>query len=163
MKHTLLIMRHAKSSWNDMSLSDRERPLNKRGKHDAPLMGKRLKNTGYKCDLLIASPAVRALTTAKAVAKEIGYPQKKIMIDEALYMADVDDYLSSIAGIDERVKHLMIVSHNPGSEELVKYFTSEQFEKFPTAAYALIEIEGSWSAIKSSGLLRFDYPKLTIG
>ncbi|MEA3374301.1 MAG: histidine phosphatase family protein [Campylobacterota bacterium] len=159
MKYTLLILRHAKSSWDDSTLSDRERPLNKRGKKDAPMMGKRLKSSNYKCDLLITSPAVRALSTAKAVAKALGYPEKKILLDESLYMADTEDYLHVIGGVDEKIKHLMIVSHNPGSEELLGDLTSEQFEKFPTAAYALIEIEGSWSEIKSAKLLRFDYPK----
>ena len=159
MKRTLLIFRHAKSSWNDMSLSDRDRPLNNRGKSDAPIMGERLKSSGYQCDLLISSPAVRALTTAKTVANAIGYPEKNILIDESLYMADIEDYLDVIGKIDEKVTHLMIVSHNPGSEELVEYFTSEQFEKFPTAAYALIEIEGSWSKINAAGLLRYDFPK----
>ncbi len=163
MKHTLLILRHAKSSWHDHTLSDRERPLNKRGKSDAPMMGERLESSGYHCELLLSSPAVRALSTAKAVAKEIGYSKKKILIEELLYMADIEDYLDVISQIDERVKHLMIVSHNPGSEELVEYLTFEQFDKFPTAAYALLEIDGSWSKIKSAKLLHFDFPKSTIG
>lgn len=163
MKSTLMFFRHAKSSWSNVSLSDRERPLNKRGKHDAPMMGKRLNRAGYRCDLLISSPAIRALSTARSVAKEIGYSQEKILLEKSLYMADIEDYLDVISRVDEKVKHLMLVSHNPGSEEIVEHFTSEQFAKFPTAAYALIEIEGNWSEIRSSRLLHFDFPKSTIG
>lgn len=154
-------MRHAKSSWDEHLLSDRERPLNARGEKDAPMMGKRLKSEKYSCDLLISSPAIRAYSTAKAVAEALGYQKKKIVLEESLYLADIDDYLYLLKGINDTVNHLMIVSHNPGSEELVEYFTSMKFEKFPTAAYALIEIEGSWSEMKSGRLLRFDFPKST--
>lgn len=159
MKRTLLIMRHAKSSWEDFSLPDSERPLNKRGRHDAPMMGERLKNGGYRCDKIISSPAVRAYRTSQAVAAALDYPEKKILLDETLYMATLEDYLRCIEKVDKQVEHLMLVSHNPGSEELVEHFTGERFEKFPTAAYALLEIEGEWSAIKSATLLKFDYPK----
>ncbi len=155
MKRTLLIMRHAKSSWADFSLADHDRPLNKRGKHDAPMMGKRLKDEGYECDLLLSSTANRALSTAKLVAKEMGY-KHEIITDARLYM---EDYLAVMAEVPKTVQHLMIVSHNPGSEDLVEYFTSQYFDKFPTAAYALIEIEGSWQKIETAKLLRFDYPK----
>jgi len=161
MKRTLLVMRHAKSSWDEVFLSDRKRPLNARGKKDAPMMGQRLKSEGYSCDLLISSPATRAYSTAKAVAEALGYPEKNIVLEKSLYLADTADYLHLLRGIDDKVDHLMIVSHNPGSEALVEYFTSMTFEKFPTAAYALIEIEGSWSEAKSGRLLRFDYPKST--
>ncbi|MDX1295108.1 MAG: histidine phosphatase family protein [Sulfurimonadaceae bacterium] len=155
---TLLLLRHAKSSWADTTLKDSQRPLNKRGVHDAPKMGKRLKKEGYCCDSVIASPAVRAYETAKSVLKEIGF-NDKIMKDERLYMADIDDYLEVIADVPESIEHLMLVSHNPGTEEFFEFLTGEQVVKFPTAAYALIAIEGTWSEIKKGKLLRFDYPK----
>ena len=151
-------MRHAKSSWKDLSLPDSKRPLNKRGMHDAPMMGIRLKNKGYCCDYLISSPAIRAYETAKAVAQAIGYASK-IVTDDALYMAGTDDYLSAIAGVDESVNTLMIVSHNPGTEEFFTYLTGKRVAKFPTAAYALIEIDGPWSQLGKGKLLEFDYPK----
>jgi phosphohistidine phosphatase len=158
MKKTLLILRHAKSSWKNINLSDRDRPLNGRGKRDAPTMGKRLKKLGYHADLILSSPAVRAAETARRVAIEIGY-EDKIIMDEALYMAGVDEYIEVIAGIGESINHLMLVSHNPGSEELLSFLTCEVVEKFPTAAYALMEIEGSWSDLSKGKLLCFDYPK----
>jgi phosphohistidine phosphatase len=158
MKRTLLLMRHAKSSWNDTSVNDSKRPLNKRGAHDAPMMGKRLKGLNYHCDRLIVSTATRAYETAKAVANAMGY-KGSIVKDERLYMADIDNYLEVIAEVDEAVKHLMIVSHNPGTEAFFTYLTGERVEKFPTAAYALIEIDSSWADMKEGKLLRFDTPK----
>lgn len=159
-EHTLLLMRHAKSSWKDTSLSDRERPLNKRGLHDAPMMGKRLKRRGYHCDKLISSPAKRARQTAVLVASEIGY-DGDIIKDEALYMADIRDYLEVIASVDEKIDDLMLVSHNPGTEALFEYLTGKSVENLPTSAYALIAITGSWSEITSARLIQYDLPKST--
>jgi len=160
-KKTLIIMRHAKSSWDDMSLPDSERPLNKRGKHNAPMMGGRMKKQGCHCDLLISSPAVRALATAKLVAKEIGY-KRNISEESDLYMADIGDYLHVISGVDEQIKNLMLVSHNPGIEEFFIYLTGEMIENFPTAAYAIIEVKGKWSELTSGKLLHYDFPKSAI-
>lgn len=158
MKRTLLLMRHAKSSWKESSQPDSERPLNKRGFHDAPMMGVRLKTLKYRCDRMICSPAVRAYETAKAVAGAMGYGGV-IERDERLYMADIDNYLEVIGEVDDKVKHLMIISHNPGTEAFFNYLTGERVEKFPTAAYALIEVDTSWSLLKKGRLLRFDTPK----
>ena len=72
----LTIVRHAKSSWNDNSLSDRKRPLNKRGERDAPIMGKRISDHGIRPSLIVASPATRAWTTAKIIARELTYPDE---------------------------------------------------------------------------------------
>lgn len=159
MKRTLLLMRHAKSSWEDSDLPDSRRPLNKRGKRDAPMMGERLKEAGYRCDCMITSPAVRAYDTAKAVAEAIGYQRKEILRNDALYMAGTEDFLRVIAGVDPEVKHLMLVSHNPGTEEFFSYLTGESVAKFPTAAYALIRVEQEWDSLTRGKLLRFDYPK----
>ena len=151
-------MRHAKSSWDDTTLPDSKRPLNKRGKNDAPVMGARLKAKRYRCDQIISSPAVRALETAKAVAQALHF-EGEIAIDERLYMANIEAYLEVIAGVDDAVDHLMIVSHNPGTEAFFTYLTGESLEKFPTAAYALIEVDEAWSQLRRGRLIRFDYPK----
>ncbi len=159
MSKTLLIMRHAKSDWSDSTLSDFDRPLNKRGSRDAPRMGKRLHSEGYRCDLLLASPALRAKTTAEAVAECIGYPLADIVWDASLYMADIEDYMRVIAKVNPAVEHLMIVSHNPGSEMLIQHLCGERFEKFPTAAYALLEVEGTWERMDRVQFIDFDFPK----
>lgn len=150
-------MRHAKSSWKETGLSDSERPLNKRGKRDAPMMGRRLREKGYVCDLLISSPARRARDTAQSVASEIGYDDD-IIEYERLYMADIKEYLEVLANIDEKVSALMLVSHDPGTEEFFEHLTGIS-RHFPTAAYALIKITGSWAEITSAKLLDYDFPK----
>ncbi len=156
-ERTLLIMRHAKSSWKNHNLSDRDRPLNKRGLRDAPMMGERLNALGYSCDRLISSPALRAKSTAKTVSSAFSY-DGEIIEDERLYMADVKDYLDVIAGVDMEVKDLMIVSHNPGSEELLSYLTGVESD-LPTSAYALIAVMGSWRDMDLARLLHYDFPK----
>jgi phosphohistidine phosphatase len=158
MKRTLLLMRHAKSSWKDLSLPDSKRPLNRRGLHDASMMGIRLKGEGYRCDCMISSPAVRAWRTAKAVAEGMGY-RAKILREERLYMADIGDFLKVIGEADKGVKHLMLVSHNPGIETFFSHLTGESVEKFPTAAYALIAVDEPWDKLTRGKLLRFDFPK----
>ena len=158
MNRTLLLMRHAKSSWDHPGLRDSERPLNKRGKRDAPMMGARLGASGYRCDLIISSPAVRALETAKAVAAAMGY-EGEIRTDERLYMADDADFFRVLREVKAGVMHLMLFSHNPGIEMFAERVTGESFEKFPTSAYALIAAGDSWSHFKGGELLRFDFPK----
>ena len=97
---TLTLVRHAKSSWKDTSLADRDRPLNKRGKRDAPEMGRRLTAAGVRPSLIVSSPAVRAWTTAKIIANEIGYPREFLQRDSALYLASVNGILDVIASQD---------------------------------------------------------------
>jgi phosphohistidine phosphatase len=89
MMKTLILVRHAKSSWKDRSLPDRMRPLNKRGKRDAPMMGQRLAKRGVDVELMISSPAKRAMATAEAMAEELDYPWDGIVAEERLYEADV--------------------------------------------------------------------------
>ncbi|MBC7939957.1 MAG: histidine phosphatase family protein, partial [Chitinophagaceae bacterium] len=109
---TLFLVRHAKSSRDDPSLPDRERPLDDRGRHDAPKMGKRLTNRGVKPDLLVSSPALRALTTAQLIADEIGCQRKDIIVDERLYASSSDDLLSVICAIDDKLDSVMLFGHN---------------------------------------------------
>ena len=77
-------------------------------------------------------------------------------------MADIGDYLHVISGVDEQIKNLMLVSHNPGIEEFFIYLTGEMIENFPTAAYAVIEVKGKWSELTSGKLLHYDFPKSAI-
>ena len=85
----LYLVRHAKSSWKDPDLDDFDRPLNKRGKRDAPLMGQKLRQADVRPDLIVSSPAKRAAKTAKIMAGQIEYPVKKIIWDESLYAAGI--------------------------------------------------------------------------
>ena len=98
---TLFLVRHAKSNRDDPSLPDRDRPLDDRGKQDAPKMGKRLAKRGVKPDLLVSSPALRALTTAQLIAEEVGYKRTDIVVDDRLYASSPDDLLAVIRALDK--------------------------------------------------------------
>ena len=136
---TLMLLRHAKSSWKDESLDDHERPLNKRGKRAAPLMGRLLKKEALVPDLIISSTAVRARTTAEAVAESSGYA-RAVELDEELYLAPAGKLLDVAARIPgDTVRSLLLVAHNPGMEDLVAMLSGRS-ERFPTAALAVFDL-----------------------
>lgn len=131
---TLLVLRHAKSSWSNADLSDYERPLNKRGQRDAPRMGRLLRDEDLVPDLIITSSANRALSTAEAVAEASGY-DREIQYTRHFYLADSDDYIERLQRLDDAYERVMIVGHNPGMEHLVALLTGA-WETMPTAAIA---------------------------
>ena len=133
---TLLVLRHAKSSWNDPALDDHERPLNKRGQQDGPRMGELIREYGLVPDVIISSDAVRARLTAEAVAEAARYAGE-ILLDPHLYMACPADILSLLRTVQENPETVMIVGHNPGCEELVEHLTGER-QDLPTAALVQI-------------------------
>lgn len=158
----LILIRHAKSSWEHENLPDRERPLNRRGEKDAPKIGKRLAKRGVRVDRIITSPARRALLTAEAVADEIDYPWGEIVCDERLYMGDVDDILEVISEVEEHVDHLMLFGHNPGFTDMVNYFAPSSIDNLPTCGVAEFEFDiDDWSQIGDVTPLSvfFDDPK----
>lgn len=159
---TLTIIRHAKSSWKDPELKDFERPLNKRGKRDAPLAGKRLKEYNISFDLIVTSPAKRALTTAKVIAVEIGYPKKNLIANQRIYMADVEDLIQVLRKVDNSCKHVAIVGHNPDLTDLANELTGETIENIPTCGivHAKFNIKAWRDLDEGKGkLVLFDYPK----
>jgi phosphohistidine phosphatase len=133
---TLLVLRHAKSSWNDPARDDHERRLNKRGRRDGPRMGELVREYGLIPDLVISSDAVRARLTAEAMAEAAGYTGE-VLLDPHLYLASPADILSVLRTVRENADTVMIVGHNPGLEELVEQLTSEQPD-LPTGALAQI-------------------------
>jgi len=159
---TLYLVRHAKSSWDNPGLKDINRPLSKRGKNDAPKMGKLLKNQNEFADLIITSPAKRTLRTASKIAKEIDYPAKKIIIDDRLYMADHNDFFAVISKVNKSVERLMIVSHNFGLTIFANTLTGSDIINIPTAGIVRIDFEiTKWKEIKDTTgrLIFFEYPK----
>ena len=141
---TLLILRHAKSSWKYPDLPDHDRPLNRRGKRDAPRMGKLLKEKDLVPDLVISSTAARAKDTASAVVKHSGYKGKKIEF-ESLYAAEPTAYLTVIRELGDKYQRVLIVGHNPGVEELIELLTGE-IHIVPTCTLAQIEFDiEKWS------------------
>src|SRR5688572_22674308 len=133
---TLLVLRHAKSSWNDPALDDHERPLNERGRRDAPRMGELVREYGLIPDIVISSDAVRAQLTAEAVAEAARYAGE-ILLDQRLYIASPADILSLLRTVRENAETIMIVGHNPGLEELVEHLTGK-CPDLPTATLAQI-------------------------
>ena len=133
---TLLIMRHAKSSWKHPELSDYDRPLNKRGKRDAPRMGKHLRQVDLIPDRILTSSAKRARKTASRVAKSCGYSGKVKKL-EALYDTVPGVYFEILQALSDKYQRVMVVGHNPTMEQLVNHLTGE-IKRMPTAALAYI-------------------------
>ncbi len=159
---TLTIVRHAKSSWDDRSLSDRERPLNARGRKDAPLMGRRIAAAGIRPSLIVSSPAVRAWKTARAVARELNYPMEFLQRESNLYLASVEEILDVVSVQDNQFNNLMIVGHNPGLTEFANFLSPGLTNNLPTAGIVCVAIErDDWTlhARPSTELLLYDYPR----
>lgn len=140
---TVLILRHAKSSWKNANLSDHDRPLNRRGERDAPRMGRLLREEMLTPDLIISSDAKRALRTAELVALNSGY-EREIEVSRGLYLGDPQDYVEHLSKVDDLWQRVMVVGHNPGLEMLLEQLTGEE-ERLPTAALARVELPlDSW-------------------
>lgn len=158
----LVVVRHAKSSWDEPALSDIDRPLNHRGKRDAPLMGGILQARGLVPDRILSSPAKRARKTARLIAKEIGYDAEAIDIRDSLYMDGVPALMALIQGLNDAWERVYLIGHNPDLTELVNRLTDENIENVPTCGIASIEFDvDSWLHIMvgSGRLALFDYPK----
>ncbi|WP_029048407.1 histidine phosphatase family protein [Cupriavidus sp. amp6] len=132
---TLFLVRHAKSSRDDPSLPDRERPLDDLGQRDAPEMGKRLAERKVKPDLLVSSPAVRALATAHLIADELGYARKDIAIDDRLYASSADELLAVVRALDKKLGSVMLFGHNPEFTDFAQRLSGE-ITDMPTCAVA---------------------------
>jgi phosphohistidine phosphatase len=158
---TLLLVRHAKSSRDDPSLPDRDRPLDDRGKHDAPKMGKCLAKRDVKPDRLISSPALRALTTAQLIAEPLGCKRKDIVVDDRLYGASADGLLALIRALDDKLERVMLVGHNPEFTELAHRLSS-RIVHMPTCAVAEFGFDTkAWSSVGTvdPATVTLDQPK----
>lgn len=135
---TLLILRHAKSSWDNARLTDHERPLNPRGRRDAPRMGRLLRDEELVPDLILTSSAERAFATAELVALHTDY-EHEIVVTRDLYHAVPEDFVEALHEVGGDHEVILVVGHNPGLEELVNYLTGEE-ERMPTAALAQVAL-----------------------
>lgn len=159
----LYIVRHAKSSWDYQDLSDFERPLTARGRRDAPFMAGIIREQNEPPLVIVSSSALRAVTTARTFATELGLPQASMVVTNALYEAGTQDALQIVQAIDDNVKTAMVVGHNPTLTSLVNYLSDVQLENIPTCGCVKIVFSDAehWSDIaQSSGkLTMFEYPK----
>ena len=159
---TIVICRHAKSDWNTGS-SDFDRPLNKRGQGDAPLMGKLLHGYDLSPDLIISSPANRARTTAEIIAKEIGYTGE-IRFEQSIYDYGAGNIFSMLQDLPEEINTVMIFGHNPTLETLVRFMLNLGGDiTMPTSAMVCIESHASrWASLipDTNALKWFLIPKL---
>jgi phosphohistidine phosphatase len=158
----LLVIRHAKSSWDNPDLQDNERPLNKRGLEDAPLMANVLRTHNFNLDKIFSSSALRAKMTTEIFAKELKIPESMIEYTDELYNASRREILNFIKRLDNKYKSIAIVGHNPGLTDLVHFLLYDFDYELPTCAVVGIDLDlEKWSDIKSgTGSLKFfEYPK----
>jgi phosphohistidine phosphatase len=159
---TLLLIRHAKSSWEQPGVSDFDRPLNERGKNDAPQMAKKVKEKGIELDHLVSSPAKRARKTAKYFAEEFGLKKEDIKLVEELYGATQSEFLKAVTDINDKYKTIALFSHNPGITDFASSLTNVRVDDMPTCAVFALHVEtDSWKDFPGAEkkFLFFDYPK----
>jgi phosphohistidine phosphatase len=160
---TLYLVRHAKSTWDDPGLNDQDRPLNPRGRRDARDMAQRLLARGVSVDLIISSPALRALTTVRELAQGFDYPADLIRSDAVLYFGEFGEQLGLIKRQPEIIDSLMLTGHNPDITLLLNFLCGKQTESVPTCSVATINLDCNWSDITGKvGVLKdYDFPRTT--
>lgn len=153
MTNQLMILRHAKSDWNSNAKSDFDRPLNKRGKADAPRLGQYLARHRLVPDLVLTSPAKRAQKTARLVCEQMNVPASHICFNESMYLADLNDLLGVLHTLPESARRVMLVGHNPGIDELLQYLVKERPPRtdkgkiMTTAACAILNMLSGWDQL----------------
>ena len=136
----LYIIRHAKSSWDFPELADHKRPLKKRGKNDANIIGQVLKNEQISPEMIVSSHANRALSTGRIIASYLSFPQENIVINESLYFEGVSGIVKVLKQTDSFINSLMIFGHNPDFTELPGYLTGESLFHLPTCGAIGLEL-----------------------
>lgn len=159
---TLYLIRHAKSSWDHEGLTDFERPLNKRGEGDAPLMGGVLRGHGARPELIRSSAALRAITTAEQLAEVLSFPLDKIVVDEGMYGAAANDLLKIVRSFPDTVQEAMLVGHNPTMHILAERIAAFDEDNLPTCGAICIDfMVETWQEVSDTvGKIRYyEYPK----
>jgi phosphohistidine phosphatase len=162
MRRQLTLLRHAKSSWDLADIKDKDRPLNERGEHDAPLIGARLRARGARPTLILTSPAVRARRTAQIIAREIGYPLEFLQREDDLYLASADEIIAVLARQDSSYRDVIVCGHNPGLSELANRLTGAGLDEMPTTGVVVIGLNlTNWADLDGAEgeLLLFDFPR----
>lgn len=158
----LSLVRHAKSSWESPGLIDFQRPLNERGRRDAPAMAVRIRDAGLVPDRLLSSPALRAISTARVFAGVFGIAEDDIQLDSNIFEASVGALLEVVRGFGSIAPHLMLFGHNPGFSEFAHQLADCPFVELPTCAIAVLDLDARrWSSVapRCGRLVRYLYPK----
>ena len=158
----LFLVRHAKSSWDDPTISDHDRPLNERGYRNAPEMGRRLSDRGVSPDALIGSTAQRARTTARIIADSLGWPEERVVLDRALYHASATELQEYIGGLNDAHTSVMLFGHNPGMTSLVSHLFGLALDNLPTCGVVHLQFSTESWAEASRSMPReaiIDFPK----
>lgn len=161
MAKQLLIIRHAKSDWGNAGLSDFDRPLNKRGRANAPEMAQRLVAQGIRPDLMVSSPALRAFTTATFFAEAWKISVDDIQKEPNIYEASSRTLLSIINSLPNQYAQIALFGHNPGLTDLVNYLDGH-IDNLPTCGVVLIEFPfDDWQLVSAGTgkVVHYDYPK----
>ncbi len=156
------LCRHAKSSWKQQDLRDFDRPLNKRGKKDAPAMAARLADRSAPPDVIVSSPAARARATVLVLAEGLGFQEQDIIYEQQMYGASTETLLAIIRGLDNAHASLLLVGHNPEFTMLANALGGLDLANIPTCGIVSLKFPvRNWSEIRSGAgsLLFFDYPK----
>ena len=157
----IILIRHAKSAWDNPWLTDHDRPLSDRGLRDAPIMAKRVKKRKIYPDLILCSTATRAVETAKILAKEFEFPEKEILFEKNLYHASPNKILKYIHLQKDAKDTMIVVGHNPGFNELIEYLGGK-LENLPTSGqFGFLVKSDRWSDFgpKTAEVWFVDYPK----
>ena len=158
----LFLVRHAKSSWDDPTISDHDRTLNERGYRNAPEMGRRLSDRRVSPDALISSTALRARTTARIIADSLGWPEERVVLDRALYHASATELQEYIGGLDNSHFSVMLFGHNPGMTSLVSHLFGLPIDNLPTCGVVHLQFSAeSWAEASRSmpSEATLDFPK----
>ena len=158
----LFLVRHAKSSWDDSTISDHDRPLNERGLRNAPDMGRRLSDREVSPDALISSTALRARTTARIIADSLGWPEERVVLDRALYHASATELQEYIGGLNDAHTSVMLFGHNPGMTSLVSHLFGLALDNLPTCGVVHLQFSTeSWAEASRSMPCEatIDFPK----
>lgn len=163
---TLIVVRHAKSSWDVIGQNDFDRTLNDRGKKDAPEMARRLKEKQAMIDLVVSSPAKRAKKTAIYFAKAFTIDKEAIVLVDRLYEAPLETFYDVIAGLSDKHNAVILVAHNPGITAFVNTLTEVCVDNVPTCGMFAVQADtGDWKMFRESSkqFVFFDYPKNLLG
>ncbi len=160
MKKVFLI-RHAKSSWDNPELEDKDRPLKKRGEKDSEIMGELLKKFKIKPDVILSSPARRALSTARIISDYVDYDKKKIIVNDDLYFEGIKGMMNIIHQFDNKLQTALLFGHNPDMTEMLNRFSKKAIENVPTCGVGGVEFEiKEWKDAdwKNGKLAIYEYP-----